>query len=102
MGSGGAVNGGGPNEHSLGNILIISEDGDASDPDDEWQGGDLIFTFDEPVRIDHLELLDIDSDENGGSVITLTSGSGTQSVSIPALGNNSFQQIQLGADELDF
>ncbi len=34
-----------------GNILIISEDGNSSDPDDDAGGGTLTFVFDNPVRI---------------------------------------------------
>jgi glycerol uptake facilitator-like aquaporin len=47
-----------------GNILILSEDGDPNDPDDNDSGGDLIFTFDQPVFIRSVGLLDIDSYNN--------------------------------------
>lgn len=34
-----------------GNVLIISEDNDSSDPDDEARGGTITFTFDQMVTI---------------------------------------------------
>jgi len=43
-----------------GMILIISEDGDQSDPDDKASGGTLTFTFANPVYIDGLGLMDIE------------------------------------------
>ncbi|MCG8648475.1 MAG: hypothetical protein MI861_01500, partial [Pirellulales bacterium] len=100
FGGPGIGSGGASNQVALGNVLIISEDGDSSDPDDEAQGGTLTFTFDQPVTINHIELLDIDSNESGGSVVTLTTNSGTQTISIPAVGNNSVQQISIDADDV--
>ena len=101
VGSGGQPNGAGPNDVPLGNVLIISEDGDGSDPDDEAHGGTLTFDFDSPVSINYLDLLDIDSDESGGSVVTLTTSSGTQTISIPAIGNNSVQRIAIDVDDVE-
>ena len=51
---------------NLGGALIISEDGDSHDPDDEGDGGKLIFTFDEPATVNRLTFLDI---EEGAKVI---------------------------------
>lgn len=100
VGSGGGTYSDAQNTQELGNILIITEDGDGSDPDDEAQGGVFTFTFDHPVRVDYLELLDIDSNESGGSVLTINSSSGSQSFSIPALGNNSFQRLDINVDDV--
>ncbi|WP_165440603.1 SdrD B-like domain-containing protein [Rubripirellula amarantea] len=99
-GSGGKPSGGGPNDQALGNILIISEDGHSYDPDDEAQGGTFTFDFDSPATVNYLDLLDIDSNESGGSVVTLTTTSGTQTVSIPAVGNNSFQRVAIDATDV--
>ncbi len=95
IGSGGATN-----DVALGNILIISEDQDASDPDDEAGGGVFTFTFDDPVTINHLDLLDIDNNEAGGSAVTVTTASGTQTFPIPTLGNNSYQRLPIGVDDV--
>jgi hypothetical protein len=51
---------------SLGNLLIISEDGDSSDPDDEVLGGTLVFDFvDDLYRVDSFgfHLVDIEASE---------------------------------------
>ncbi|MBS8228124.1 Hint domain-containing protein [Vannielia litorea] len=45
---------------NLGNVLIISEDGDSNDPDDEVCGGKLVFDFDEEVTFHSLTLLDVE------------------------------------------
>ena len=50
----------------LGNVLIISEDGDESDPDDRATGGTINIEFDEPSTVRAIGLLDIE--ESGGLV----------------------------------
>ena len=65
---------GGVNGYDPGNVLIISEDGDSSDPDDEARGGSITFTFDRVVQFLNLDIIDIDRGEfvqfdfSGGSV----------------------------------
>ncbi|WP_298862837.1 cadherin-like domain-containing protein, partial [uncultured Sulfitobacter sp.] len=46
---------------NLDNVLIISEDGDATDPDDNATGGAFNFEFDNPVAIKSLTFLDIEA-----------------------------------------
>jgi len=62
---------------NLGNVLIISEDGDSSDPDDEACGGTLRFDFDDEVTMHSVTLLDVEEgacvklyDENGHKIGT--------------------------------
>lgn len=43
---------------SPGNILIISEDGDASDPDDNARGGLITFDFDQAITFMGFDVLD--------------------------------------------
>ena len=83
---------------NLGNILIISEDGDISDPDDKASGGTIRFEFDELVGNLNVGLLDIDK---VGSSITLYDGAGSvvETLEIPALGDNSIQELGLGEGE---
>ncbi len=50
----------------IGNALIISEDGDSSDPDDNAAGGTISIEFDELVAVTGIGLLDID--EEGGTI----------------------------------
>ncbi|WP_299348176.1 Hint domain-containing protein [uncultured Shimia sp.] len=48
--------------NNLGGVLILSEDGDSSDPDDNSDGGKMVFNFDDPVDVNQLTFLDIDED----------------------------------------
>ena len=84
---------------SLGNVLIISEDGDSSDPDDALTGGTLRFEFDDLVNVQSIGLLDIE--EPSGSV-TLFSDSGATiaTIPIPALTDNSFQDLAINTDQV--
>ena len=88
------------NDTPLGNVLILSEDGDTSDPDDNAGGGVLVFTWDELVTLDNITMLDIDSNEAGGTIATFFDevGGVIGSVAIPALGDNSVQTIAVNMD----
>ena len=83
----------------LGNILIISEDGDSSDPDDNAAGGVMRFEWDDLVGIASVGMLDI---EEPGSSIQLYDESDVliQSFDIPALGNNRLQTLELGVSDV--
>ncbi len=50
---------------SFGNVLILSEDGDGSDPDSASGGGTVIFTFDSAADVNSLSVLDF---EEGGEI----------------------------------
>ena len=41
---------------TLGGVLIISEDGDSTDPDDNAAGGSICFDFDDVVRMKSITL----------------------------------------------
>ena len=43
-----------------GNMLIVSEDNDSSDPDAARKGGTLTFDFDAPTRVESLTFIDIE------------------------------------------
>ncbi|WP_168215728.1 SdrD B-like domain-containing protein [Roseimaritima ulvae] len=95
------------NNTPLGNVLVIAEnDVDANNdqlidnPDDEASGGTITFTFDDAVRIDQIDLLDVDSSEVGGSVVTVNTANGSQTFNIAALGDNSFQTIDINVDDV--
>lgn len=89
------------NDTGLGNILIISEDQDSSDPDDNASGGTLVFDFANPVTLLSIDILDMD-DPNGrdiGGTVSLLDASGITIGSIfeiPNLGDNSFQTLSFG------
>lgn len=76
----------------LGNVLIISEDGDISDPDDNAHGGNLTFEWDTSVDITGVDLLDID--EPGSSITFFDDNSHEiATLEIPELEDNGFQQL---------
>ncbi|MEJ6402774.1 SdrD B-like domain-containing protein, partial [Yoonia sp. 2307UL14-13] len=80
-----------------GNLLIISEDNDSSDPDDAL-GGMITFDFDAPSDLHNIKIFDI---EQEGGTITLTLASGeTRIIPIPATGDNSEQTIALDAADV--
>ncbi len=59
--------------NNLGNVLILSEDKDSSDPDDNAHGGTFVFDFDSPAHVASLDFLDIE----GGAWIKLYDENGT-------------------------
>lgn len=82
------------NVMAQGNILILSEDGNPNDPDDNVSGGDIILTFDQPVFIRSVGLLDIDSYNNKVKVYDANNNL-VASIPVTNLGDNSFQTIQV-------
>ncbi|MEM9219978.1 MAG: pre-peptidase C-terminal domain-containing protein [Cyanobacteria bacterium P01_F01_bin.150] len=85
---------------TLGNILIISEDGDSTDPDDNAKGGTLMFDWDGVVNVESLGLLDI---EEAGGMVTLYGADDITvlaTVDIPGLGDNSIQSLDIGTTDV--
>ena len=81
------------NSESLGNVLIISADGNTTDPNDFAQGGDITFTFDFPTYIDSVAVLDNES----GCIVNVTSSDGSWSAYVNTNGgNNSFERMSIG------
>lgn len=100
VGAGGASGMPGANAVALGKVLIISEDGSSNDPDDNANGGVIKFTFGQPLRVDQVEILDIDDDEAGGTVKAYDAVSGGTLLAtgdMLGLGDNSFQIVPLNA-----
>ena len=77
----------------LDNILIISEDGNSSEPDDNAHGGTITFTLDNPVNIRSIDLVDIE--ETGGTVVTTDINGEVTSTPINNPGDNSFQTLMI-------
>ena len=100
QGSGGAASAAGENASALGNVLIISEDADSSDPDDNAAGGTLIFTFDNPVQLDEVGLLDLDSNETSTITLFGSSNNVLQTINVSGLGNNAAQTVLLDTDSV--
>ncbi|MEL6584568.1 MAG: Ig-like domain-containing protein [Pseudomonadota bacterium] len=83
-----------------GDILIISEDNNSSNPDDNFNGGLVRFTFDEPVTVEELKLIDNDEgtwigwyDENWNLI---------DDVWVSGAGNNSLETIQINGDNVKY
>ncbi|MEO0326802.1 MAG: DUF1565 domain-containing protein, partial [Myxococcota bacterium] len=75
VGVGGAAGGPGENDEAEGHVLVISEqdedrdgDGRIDVPDDLGGGGEILVSFDEPVDLVAMTVLDVDRDERDGFV----------------------------------
>jgi hypothetical protein len=93
-GIGGSGKKGSPYENSVaqGNILIISEDEDSSDPDDNEYGGQLIFKFKYFFAVNAIGILD---NEKGVKIDVTTVDGGKTTWENGHGGNNSFESVQL-------
>ena len=90
----------------LGNVLIISEDGDAAHPDDLAGGGTIRFewsdsVFVDSILVDSIDLLDID--HPGGSIVAYDDdGEVLTTVSIPEFGDNSLGQVEIDTADVAY
>ncbi len=114
VGTGGEVGMPGENCVGVGNILVIAEDivdtspndGLVDDPDDEADGGIVTLTFDEPVVIFSMVIIDIDNETLDFTLLENGMLKGTLAAS--DLGDNSVQDLDLSSYgavtdvELDF
>jgi len=81
---------------TLGNVMIISEDGDSSDADDHAKGGAITLEWDDLVGVMSVGLLDIDAPETGGTITLFGEDDGVlEMLEIPSLGENSAQTIDI-------
>jgi len=99
VGVGGEVGQPGENCVAQGNLLIIAEDlidvgGDmlVDEPDDDVDGGLIIFEWDSPTVVQSITIMDIDSES---AAITVSNDTLVVTVTATALGNNSAQVIDL-------
>jgi protocatechuate 3,4-dioxygenase beta subunit len=76
-----------------GNLLIVSEDNDSSDPDDAI-GGMITFTFDNPAEISLLKV--VDTEEGGLIELFDAAGALIQSFDIPRIGDGAIDQVVMG------
>ena len=97
-GDGGEQGQPGENYDTLGNVLIISEDGDQSDPDDNAGGGVITFTFDTPTPVLSIPILDTEEpivftayDASDNVITTVVSR---------ALGDNAYEIVHIGVDDV--
>lgn len=99
IGDGGAAGMPGANSVAQGNLLIINEDTDASDPDDWAGGGTLSFTFDQDMRVDQLSIVDIEEGTGGNYAAAFDiNGNPIGQPIMLGLGDNSAQTLVMGVD----
>ena len=79
-----------------GNILIISEDNDSSDPDDNAGGGTIWFKFDEPAYIYDIKV--VDSEEGGTIRLLDANGALIETITIPNGTDGGIQQVLIDVD----
>jgi hypothetical protein len=97
VGRGGKKNSLFENGQPKGKVLIISEDEDSSDPDDNKRGGQLIFSFKDPMPVDSIGLLDnekrttIEVITKGGHRTTIVNGKG---------GDNGYDLVTIGKKQV--
>lgn len=98
------------NKPSLGNVLIISEDLDSTDPDDADVVG-AFFKFDfsgwgpGTVTVWSIDVLDVEDTEGGAKIELFFGGvSGTllDTVAIPPTGDNGLATVAVGTSGVDF
>jgi Tol biopolymer transport system component len=100
-GTGGEESQPGENRWPLGNILILSEDGDQEDPDDHYAGGTFIFTFEKPSIVHEVQLLDIDANETTGKIVAYDQRDNKISTfSMQPYGNNSIQIVPVNLENV--
>ncbi len=76
-------------ENQFGNVLIISEDNDSTDPDDSRFGGKITFTFPQPIFLKSFVYLD--GDESDPATFETFNGSTlVDSLSSVGAGDNEF------------
>jgi len=103
VGEGGEPDTKGANCVPLGNVIIVQEvNDDMSVPDDSADGGTIVFDF-EPVanKVYEIGLLDIDY-ETSITVMyeSLSDNISTKTIQVPLLGDNSFQVVEVGIDNV--
>ena len=85
---------------NLGNVLIVSEDGDSNDPDDNAGGGSICFAFDEPTDVKNLTVLD---NEEGGYVCFWdVDGNYMGKMYLPTTCNNEQALAELNVDNVGY
>jgi Tol biopolymer transport system component len=95
-GSGGGEGQPGENRWPLGNVLILTEDGDPNDPDDYYAGGTFIFTFDAPAKLHTVQLVDIDTNETTVKISAYDQAGNKLGVfKAQPYGNNSVQVVPI-------
>lgn len=105
--AGGCTGGDDDLHFNLGNILIVSEDGDGSDPNDSDAAGQYInFDFSAfgpgEVTVESLVIGDVEAEEAGGVVKIMGNGATLATVPIPVTGDGNTATLNIGVSGADF
>ena len=77
-----------------GNVLIVSEDNDSSDPDDNAKGGKVTFDFAVPVTLHAIDV--IDTEEGGTITLFDAEGGALGAFDLPRLRDGEVATLDLG------
>lgn len=106
-GEGGSAGTPGENSRSLGNVLIIAKDTIDADgdglvdvPNDNTRGGVFFFDFAAPVTVRSFDVIDINERESITFEAFDIDGNLISSVAAEVLGENSFQTVDIEADNV--
>ncbi len=95
-GTGGKTGAIGENNKALGNLLIISKDGNSNNPDDNASGGTIYFNFDNNVDISSIDIIDLDYGNTNGMIKAYDASDNLiGEKAVIAYGDNSYQKIVL-------
>ncbi len=83
---------------NLGNVLIISEDGDSHDPDDNAGGGKFIFNFDTPSTVESLTFLD--TEESAWVKFFDINGNLIKTVDVHGIADNGQRDVDFNVDDV--
>ena len=98
IGEGGVPGAEGENCEPLGNVLIIQEP-DAPCPDDNQDGGVIIFDFFEPAQVVYeMHFLDIDYATKVEVIHEVSSGLTSTTFNLPLLGDNAKQSLEINLE----
>jgi hypothetical protein len=92
---------------SLGNVLIVSEDGDSTDPDDSDNAGQYL-TFDfsgfgpGEVTVESLVVGDVEAEEPGGVIQLYADGLLVATIPLPTTGDGVYAIVNIGVSGVDF
>ncbi|MDT0683954.1 Hint domain-containing protein [Roseicyclus sp. F158] len=84
--------------HYQGKALILSEDGDSSDPDDNAGGGTIALDFASPSEVNSFRV--IDTEEGGTVKFFAADGSLIRSAELPHTGNGGICEVNFGVEDV--
>ena len=89
----------GNNRLPLGNLLIISQNNNANDPNDNATGGIIRFDWQNPAQVNYLDILDVDKGDTRNKIRTYdAAGNLIAEYAVRPIGDNAYQRVLLGGE----